>query len=229
MLRCTLLIPPLSPPGLTHLKGLTMSEYDVCNWIETIPNTPSTIDVYREIAPKLKYTVVYNGNTDPCVSYEGTRTAIERVDFKDVKGGGMRPWFYNHTAACIEVIAEKAPLFGPDLLPVPTKAQFGGGIVNYEHNLSFLIVHGSGHMVPQFRAQAALHMLEKVLNRDLFAPFMPSNCTLAKITDDAFEDAINGWTEMAMGPPYVRGSHNWEKVDEKIQAALEDDEVAQAK
>jgi len=32
--------------------------------------TPSMVDFYRYIAPKLKRTVVFNGDTDPCVSYE---------------------------------------------------------------------------------------------------------------------------------------------------------------
>eukprot|EP01047_Picozoa_sp_COSAG01_P112032 COSAG01_NODE_40798_length_459_cov_1.836111_1_plen_60_part_01 len=33
--------------------------------------TPSMVDFYRYIAPKLKRTMVFNGDTDPCVSYEG--------------------------------------------------------------------------------------------------------------------------------------------------------------
>ena len=90
---------------------------------------------------------VYNGDTDPCVSYEGTRTAITRVGFAELDGGGYRPWFYNHTAASLRVIEEKAALFGPDLNPLDTGAQFGGEVVNYEQNLQFVTFHGSGHMV----------------------------------------------------------------------------------
>jgi cathepsin A (carboxypeptidase C) len=37
------------------------------------------IDFYRRIAPQLRTTIVFNGDTDPCVSYEGTRTAIKQV------------------------------------------------------------------------------------------------------------------------------------------------------
>ena len=38
------------------------------------------IDFYRELAPALSgKIVVYNGDTDPCVSYEGTRIALEKV------------------------------------------------------------------------------------------------------------------------------------------------------
>ena len=56
------------------------------------------VDFYREIAPRLEVTLVYNGDTDPCVSYEGTALAIARVGFGQVDGGGYRPWFYNRTA-----------------------------------------------------------------------------------------------------------------------------------
>jgi carboxypeptidase C (cathepsin A) len=35
-------------------------------------------------------------------------------------------------------------------------------VVDYSHNMSFVTVHGSGHMVPQFRPQAALHLLKTV-------------------------------------------------------------------
>ena len=50
----------------------------------------SMIDIYREIAPKLKNTVVFNGDSDPCVSYEGTRNAIQSVGFDVVDGGSYR-------------------------------------------------------------------------------------------------------------------------------------------
>lgn len=161
------------------------------------------IDFYREIAPQLDVTVVYNGDTDPCVSWEGTAVAIERVGFEQVDGGGYRPWFYNHTAVDVGVLVEKAALFGPDLGVVATGPQFGGEVVNYEHNLMFVTVHGSGHMVPQFRPQAALHMLTKVLERQEFSPLMMSNQTLQEMSDDEFEDALSAWTQMAKAAPYV--------------------------
>ena len=187
------------PPQGFHYE----SQYDACNWDKVPDGAPSMIDIIREIAPKLEIVQYYNGDTDPCVSWEGTRTAIERVGFKEIKGGSYRPWFYNHTAADINLIAEKAAMFGPDLLTVPTGAQFGGEYVNYEHGLSFMTVHGSGHMVPQFRPQASLQFIEKVLKRELLSPLMPANHTLVEMTDDEFEDVINKWTAEAMSPPYV--------------------------
>jgi len=189
---------PHPPQGFQY-----KSEYAACNWGGVEDGTPSMIDVYREIAPRLDVTLVYNGDTDPCVSYEGTRTALERVGFPEIEGGYYRPWFYNHTAADPTILMEKAAMFGPDLLVVPTGSQFGGEIVNYENNLSFLTVHGSGHMVPQFRPQAALHMLGKVLAGDPFSPLLPSNRTLARMSGKDFGSVMDVWTLAAQAPPYT--------------------------
>ena len=63
------------------------SIYNACN---DAPQNKSMIDIYREIAPKLKNTVVFNGDSDPCVSYEGTRNAIQSVGFDVVDGGSYR-------------------------------------------------------------------------------------------------------------------------------------------
>ena len=77
------------------------------------------------------------------VSYEGTRTAVKRIGIPELDGGSYRPWFYNQTAATIDFLVEKAPLFGPNLLVQELGPQFGGEIVNYEEGLAFLTVHGT--------------------------------------------------------------------------------------
>ena len=42
------------------------------------------MDFYADIAPRLDGSVlVFNGDTDPCVSYEGTRDAIRDVGFAE--------------------------------------------------------------------------------------------------------------------------------------------------
>lgn len=177
-------------------------QYDACNESPE-PHAPSMIKFYSYLAPKLKAIWVYNGDTDPCVSYEGTRTAIKRVGYPELDGGSYRPWFYNHTATSLEVLKEKAAMFGPDLLAIPTGAQFGGEVVNYENNLSFLTVHGSGHMVPQFRPQAALHMLTKLVNLNELSPLLPSNNTLTSVCTMGFQTMMKNWTERAKRCPYV--------------------------
>ena len=41
--------------------------------------TPSMVDFYRYIAPKLQRTVVFNGDTDPCVSCASCRPLFLRL------------------------------------------------------------------------------------------------------------------------------------------------------
>ena len=188
---------PYPSAGFDYTK-----QYDACNE-NPEPHAPSMIKFYDYLAPKLKAIWVYNGDTDPCVSYEGTRTAIKRVGYAELDGGSYRPWFYNHTAAPLEVLEEKAAMFGPDLLAISTGVQFGGEVVNYENNLSFLTVHGSGHMVPQFRPQAALHMLSKLLKLEHLSPLLPSNATLTSVCTLGFHEMMKKWTEKAKQCPYV--------------------------
>jgi cathepsin A (carboxypeptidase C) len=192
---------PYPDAGFDYTK-----QYNACNE-DADENAPSMIDFYRKIVPHLDITWIYNGDTDPCVSYEGTRTAVKRIGFSELDGGAYRPWFYNHTAAELRVIMEKTSLFGPDLVLMNLGPQFGGEVVNYDKNLSFVTVHGSGHMVPQFRPQAALHLLAKLVRYKDLSPPLASNDTLAAMSLDEFDAYQDKWTEAAKGPPYVPETH----------------------
>lgn len=178
-------------------------EYDACNE-EVEEGAWSMINFYQDIVPRLKIAWIYNGDTDPCVSYEGTRTAVKRIGFNELDGGSYRPWFYNHTAASVEVLVAKAPLYGPDLLAQDMGPQFAGEVANYENNLAFLTFHGSGHMVPQFRPQSALKMVEKLLNFEDLAPLLPKNQTLASMSLEDYEQEMDRWTKSAQTWPYVK-------------------------
>lgn len=178
------------------------SDYAACN-ANAPAGTPSMIELYREIAPRLKRTLVFNGDTDPCVSYEGTREAVRRVGFAELGGGGYRPWFFNASAAPDSLLRAKPVLFGPSLALYGAGAQLGGSVVDYEHGLSFATVHGSGHMVPQFRPRAALHMLGKLLELEPLAPRLPLDAQLAQWGDEQFEAAIDRWTDRARAAPFV--------------------------
>jgi serine carboxypeptidase-like clade 1 len=117
-------------------------EYDACNDDDVIVPKISMIDIYQEIVPKLDCTWIYNGDTNPCVSYEGTRLAVKQIGIDEVDGGSYRPWFYNQTAASVEILRNKAPLFGPNLLAQDMGAQFGGEVTDYEQGLAFVTFHG---------------------------------------------------------------------------------------
>lgn len=184
--------PSKSWPGVEAGFDYT-SQYDACNG-NVAKGAWSMIDFYRYIAPQLEVTLVFNGDTDPCVSYEGTRVALTRVGFAELDGGGFRPWFYNHTATTITELASKPTVYGNDLSLAATGVQLGGLIVNYEHGLSFMTVHGAGHMVPQFRPQASVHQIAKVLLGEAFTPLMPTNASIANMTDDQYDTALDTWT-----------------------------------
>ena len=131
------------------------------------------------------------------VSYEGTREAILEVGFDQLPGGAYRPWFFNASAATPAFLAEKPLLFGPDLALVEGGAQFAGHVVNYLHNLSFVTVHGSGHMVPQFRPQAALTLLRNLVTATPFAAPLGDDAALSAMTDDQFDTYLDAWTTAA--------------------------------
>lgn len=134
-------------------------EYNACN--DEVTDPRSMIDFYRKIVPELERVWVYNGDTDPCVSYEGTRTAIKRVGLAELDGGGYRPWFFNNTAASLKVLKEKSLLFGPNLQLQDAGPQFAGEIVNYEDGLAFLTFHGAGtcifHTHPIIHSHQGIH------------------------------------------------------------------------
>jgi len=187
--------PAKSWPGPAPNWSYT-SQWDACNG-NVKPGTPSMIAFYRNIAPRLRTTIVFNGDTDPCVSYEGTRQAIQEVGFDVIVGGDYRPWFFNATAATPEFLASKPLLFGPALSLVEAGPQFGGHVVNYQHNLSFVTVHGSGHMVPQFRPRAALKLLENLISGHAFAVPFVADAQLQAMSDDDFDKYLDTYTEGA--------------------------------
>ena len=190
---------PEADVGFDYLK-----EYDACNWQDDIVlKGISMVDIYKEIVPKLDRTWIYNGDTDPCVSYEGTRLAVKQIQIDEVDGGSYRPWFYNQTAASIEILAEKSALFGPNLVTQNMGPQFGGEVTDYHLGLKFVTFHGSGHMVPQFRPQAALHFLQKFVRGEELSPLLPLNKTLADMSDEIFESFTNDWTEAASQSPFL--------------------------
>merc|ERR1711935_82771 len=172
------------------------SDWDACNYA---PGNASMIDLYRKIAPQLERTIVFNGDVDPCVSYEGTRNAIAQVGFPVLPGGSYRPWFYNKSATNVHELLEKPALFGAGLELRDAGAQFGGHVVNYEHDLSFATVHGSGHMVPQFQPQSAERLLSQLLGggQYVFTPAMATDKELAAMTDDQFDANVDAWTKLA--------------------------------
>lgn len=193
--------PAKSWPGPTDNWSYTKT-WAACNE-DADAETQSMIDFYRSIAPRLERTIVFNGDTDPCVSYEGTRAAIIKVGFAELEGASQRPWFFNASGVSASLLTEKPLLYGPDLATIDAGAQFAGHVVDYENNLSFVTVHGSGHMVPQFRPQAGQLLLKKLLTGDAFAPLMPTNEKLAMMNEQQFQREMEAWVIEAQSSKYI--------------------------
>ena len=63
-------------------------------------------------------------------------------------------------------------------------------VVNYEHNLRFVTVHGSGHMV--LTASICFALIGTLLSGGSFAELIPTDDQLAAFTDDEFTGLTNG-------------------------------------
>eukprot|EP00962_Isochrysis_galbana_P031420 scaffold10240_cov107-Isochrysis_galbana.AAC.2 len=112
-----------------------------------------------------------------------------------------RPWFFNFSEATPETLARKDVLFGGMLSSAGAGAQFGGQVVNFEHGLAFVTVHGSGHMVPTFRPRAALQLIRHVVHNSSFAPPVPD---LAAMTEIEFDRFVDTWVAGAKSAAYVQ-------------------------
>lgn len=188
-------------PGPT--EGWSYSKnWAACNE-DASSSTPSMIDFYRKLAPKLERTIVFNGDTDPCVSYEGTREAIIKIGFDELEGGSQRPYFYNASGVDVGVLQSKPLLYGPNLAVIDAGPQFAGHVTDYVNNLSFVTVHGSGHMVPQFRPQVGLLIIKKLVTSESFAPPLPRNDALESMKEEDFEKSMEHWVIEAQATKYI--------------------------
>ena len=67
----------------------------------------------------------------------------------------------------------------------------------------FVTIKGSGHMVPQFRPRASLHMIEKLVALAPLAPPLAGAAKLANMSEGEFDSYLDAWTVGAQAAPYV--------------------------
>ena len=88
-----------------------------------------------------------------------------------------------------------AALFGSQLFSLDVKH-----LSTTQHGAaSFATVHGSGHMVPQFRPQAGARVLTMLLANATyaFAPPLPTDEEIAAMSAAEFDAEIDTWTDTA--------------------------------
>jgi len=89
--------------------------------------------------------LVYNGDTDPGINSFVSQNWTVAVGLEEV--AGWRPWTLD---GC---------------------QRMGGYVTEYEGDFSFLTVRGSGHMVPQFKPEAALSFISSWISGKDFKPY----------------------------------------------------------
>ena len=201
-------------------------QYDACNpnlWRTPHQDRPfpSMIDIYREIIPKLPgRTFISNGDNDPSISDEGSRLAVEKMGWEVVSE--YRPWFLNLTKSSHHLLDKKPNLFSPKLSSQTDGVQYGGSIITYQSNLSFLTVHGAGHMTPQYRPRAALHILEQLVKPMVtstsakkldMSPALVSDSDLLQMNELEFKAYVSEWTKSAKARGVSLSVHSSHKFD----------------
>jgi len=119
-------------------------QYKACNR-NASPEAISMIDIFRVLAHHLDRIWIFNGDADPCVSFEGTRTAVKRIGLAEVSS--YRPWFYQQNAVSTSFQGQAPITFGAEEPSGNAGIQMGGEVVDYEQGLKFLTVHGAGTIV----------------------------------------------------------------------------------
>ena len=168
----------------------------------------SMIEIYKKLAGNVRNIVVFNGDTDPSVQMRGTEAAVNSMGFETVEGADWRPWFFQPEETPIDLLEQKSPYWGTFLSYKALDTQMGGYVKNFEGNVSFVTVHDSGHMVPQYKPVAAFHLFVRGLNNKPLSPKLNMS-TLTNSTDDDFfghdgkEGYLGKWVAEAQGTDYT--------------------------
>lgn len=179
----------------------------------------SVLPIYRELVDMGYSVMLYSGDEDPSVQWQGSLSCMRGVGLPEADGRGWRPWFYDEGAVSIELLKVKSREWGPQLSAVVGRdgLVLGGYVVEFQEKgsagvLTFATVRGVGHMVPQFKPQASLHLFNRVMAAAAaqtgaaprLAPELPSTILTGGASDDsgfygdgALEGRLGRWLETA--------------------------------
>lgn len=138
---------------------------------------------------------------------QGTEDAVASLGLPTTPGGAWRPWFFRPSAASVSLLAARAATWGRTLSHHPPAAQLGGYVTDYTDGVSFVTVHGSGHMVPMAQPQAALHLFARVLAGAPLSPPLDEEA-LESASDEAFfgpAGIMRAWVDAAQSAEYAGG------------------------
>ncbi|KAF8820699.1 putative Serine carboxypeptidase 1 [Cardiosporidium cionae] len=105
--------------------------------------------IYHRLLANKKRVLIYYGDTDVIVPYNGGEYWVNQMGFKIVEH--WRPW----------------TLYG--------KERTGGHLINFANDFMYLTVRGAGHMVPTFKPEASYVMITTFLKNGTFPGPTTSN------------------------------------------------------
>jgi len=124
-----------------HVVGTNIvPQWEICAGIPYSPNIPSLLPLYPTLIKNYR-TLIFNGDVDACVPYNGNEQWTESLNIT-VKQG-WRAWMVDQ--------------------------QVAGYVTTYDLNgFAFLTVKGAGHMVPEYMPVQALAMFQRFLTNTPF-------------------------------------------------------------
>jgi len=109
---------------------------------------------YRETAEAANLRVlIYNGDADPSLNSFYAQNWTSAVGLPEVEP--WRPWTRDG------------------------KTKMGGFVTRYAHDFDFLTIRGAGHMVPEYKPEAAFVMLKSFLSNEGYPRFRPKGLRTA--------------------------------------------------
>eukprot|EP01119_Soliformovum_irregulare_P005232 TRINITY_DN1683_c0_g1_i1.p1 TRINITY_DN1683_c0_g1~~TRINITY_DN1683_c0_g1_i1.p1 ORF type:complete len:448 (-),score=60.27 TRINITY_DN1683_c0_g1_i1:42-1328(-) len=113
---------------------------NVINYTSDLLQLPGgMMPIYTELISKNKKILVYSGDTDGAVPHVGTEKWIAALGL-NLRGRSWAPWY----------------------IPKWDGRQTAGYVTEWQ-GLTYTTIHGSGHMVPQFRPEAAYYMFSRFI------------------------------------------------------------------
>jgi len=110
---------------------------------------PNLMPFYRRVAKESELRVlIYNGDTDPSINSFAAQNWTSHLGFTPTQ-----PWRAWTIDGC---------------------RRMGGYVTRYAERLDYLTIRGAGHMVPEFKPEAAYAFLEAWLAGDEYKPYVKS-------------------------------------------------------
>ena len=122
-------------------------QWTICSSINYQSTVASLMPLYPTLISNYRV-LIYNGNIDACVPYVGDESWTSGLGYPVRED--WHAWFIDYP-----------PGFGNQVAGYATA-------YNTPNNFTFITVNGAGHMVPEYRPEAALAMLQNFMAGNKF-------------------------------------------------------------